>query len=80
VARLTTEGVRVLMEFEPNMGAYLNEANRNQPDWQKAFWGANYDRLKAIKKRVDPGGGGLFTCRPCVGAEEWDDDGVCRVG
>jgi hypothetical protein len=78
VARLTTEGVRVLMELEPDMGAYLNEADRNQPDWQKAFWGVNYGRLKAIKKEVDPEG--LFTCRPCVGAEEWDDDGVCRVG
>jgi hypothetical protein len=78
VARLTTEGVRMLMELEPDMGAYLNEADRNQPDWQKAFWGANYERLKAIKKEVDPEG--LFTCRPCVGAEEWDDDGVCKVG
>jgi hypothetical protein len=78
VARLITEGVRMLTELEPDMGAYLNEADRNQPDWQKAFWGVNYDRLKAIKKEVDPEG--LFTCRPCVGAEEWDDDGVCRVG
>jgi hypothetical protein len=78
VARLITEGGRVLTELEPDMGAYLNEADRNQPDWQKAFWGVNYGRLKAIKKEVDPEG--LFTCRPCVGAEEWDDDGVCRVG
>ena len=58
------------------MGAYLNEADKEEENWQDSFWGANYGRLSQIKKKWDPNG--VFWCRPCVGSEEWDINGLCR--
>jgi FAD/FMN-containing dehydrogenase len=46
-------------------GAYWNEADYLQADWQDTFWGTeNYARLQGIKKDVDPLG--VFTCHHCV--------------
>ena len=58
------------------MGAYLNEADKEEENWQDSFWGENYERLSHIKKKWDPDG--VFWCRPCVGSEEWDSEGLCR--
>ena len=58
------------------MGAYSNEADKEEENWQDSFWGENYDRLSQIKKKWDPNG--VFWCRPCVGSEEWDSEGLCR--
>ena len=52
-----------------NSGAYVNEADPNEPDWQTVFWGGNYPRLKRIKGLVDPGG--VLWCEVCVGGEGW---------
>jgi hypothetical protein len=67
-----------LKSLNPNGGTYANEADPESPDWQRAFWGSNYERLFAIKKAVDPEG--IFYCRACVGSELWDDVGgvLCR--
>ena len=61
------------------MGAYVNEANAYQPDWQETFWGSNYPRLLKIKREMDPDD--VFWCHPCVGNERWQEvDGqLCRV-
>ncbi|KAI1747183.1 hypothetical protein F4782DRAFT_535708 [Xylaria castorea] len=56
----------------PGGGAYLNEANFQQPNWQDMFYGTNYRRLKGIKDRVDPLG--VFYARTAVGSEEWAED------
>ncbi|KOC15294.1 FAD binding domain protein [Aspergillus flavus AF70] len=48
-------------------GTYVNEANPYEPDWQNVFWGKKYDRLLAIKHRVDPTT--LFVCNRCVGTD-----------
>ena len=61
----------------PGAGAYLNECDYFQPDWQQAFWGPNYPRLAAIKRRYDPDG--LFTVHHGVGSEAWSADGFTRV-
>ncbi|KAF7944778.1 uncharacterized protein EAE97_005411 [Botrytis byssoidea] len=37
----------------PDGSVYLNEADVQQPDWKRAFYGANYDRLDAIKTNYD---------------------------
>ncbi|KAI1122305.1 FAD binding domain protein [Nemania abortiva] len=61
-------------------GAYLNEANRLQPDWKEAFYGANYDKLRAVKKKYDPND--LFFANTAVGSDAWvpDSDGrLCRA-
>lgn len=67
----------ILQRLEPDMGAYQNEANPYEVNFQQSFWGDNYARLYAIKQRVDPKN--LFIVRSGVGSEHWDDAGLCRV-
>ncbi|PNY23125.1 FAD-binding domain-containing protein [Tolypocladium capitatum] len=76
--RLTNVQVEKLRVLEPDMGAYLNEANAYEEDFQKSFWGDNYQRLYEIKQKLDPTG--LFIARKGVGSEDWDDAGLCKVG
>ncbi|OJD15980.1 hypothetical protein AJ78_03812 [Emergomyces pasteurianus Ep9510] len=76
--KITKVGVPILKELEPGrMGAYLNEADSHESNFQESFWGENYKRLYAIKRKWDPTG--LFISRQGVGSEDWDDDGLCRV-
>jgi FAD/FMN-containing dehydrogenase len=37
-------------------GAYVNVPNAGLPDWEKAYWGSNVERLRAIKATYDPDG------------------------
>ena len=69
---------RLLIGLSPGSGAYLNEADVNEPDWQWSFFGSHYGPLKAIKDLYDPRG--LFTCVNCVGSEDWlgGDNLNCR--
>lgn len=69
------------LDLDPNtgrqtMGAYVNEADKEEPDWQDSFWGSKYGRLRLIKDKYDPNG--VFWCRPCVGSEDWDFEGICK--
>lgn len=36
-------------------GAYVNVPNVGMLNWEKAYWGANLDRLRRIKAKYDPG-------------------------
>jgi hypothetical protein len=58
----------IIREATPGAGSYVNEADYFEPDWQTAFWGENYPRLLAIKRKMDPDG--LFWCHHCVGSED----------
>ena len=60
-------------------GSYYNEGDWWDPDWKRSHWGSDgrYERLRAAKDRYDPRG--LFVCHHCVGSEDWDADGNCRV-
>ncbi|XP_050409611.1 uncharacterized FAD-linked oxidoreductase YvdP isoform X1 [Patella vulgata] len=49
-------------------GIYFNEPTQDINDWKEQFWGPNYARLLAIKKKWDPEN--LFTCQHCVGCDE----------
>ncbi|KDQ07938.1 hypothetical protein BOTBODRAFT_192092 [Botryobasidium botryosum FD-172 SS1] len=60
-----TEKTQELARLVPGMGAYANEADVNEPEWQKTFWGDNYERLLEIKSKYDPTG--VLTCGRCVG-------------
>ena len=67
----------ILAALEPDMGAYMNEADLNERRWQEVFWGEeNYDRLLSIKAKWDTEE--LFMCKPCVGSENWDAESICR--
>ncbi|KAL0764183.1 hypothetical protein CaCOL14_013236 [Colletotrichum acutatum] len=56
-------------ESSPGAGAYLNEADINEPDWQQAFYGSNYNYLYQLKQKYDPWG--LFYATTAVGSEDW---------
>lgn len=60
----------------PDAGSYLSESDFFLPDWQRAFWGSNYERLRAVKARYDPQG--LFVVHHGVGSESWSADGFTR--
>ena len=66
-----------LRRAAPDTGAYVNECDYFQPDWQTAFWGTNYARLARVKRRYDPTG--LFTVHHGVGSEGWSPDGFTRT-
>jgi FAD/FMN-containing dehydrogenase len=70
--------MRALRAVAPGAGAYVNECDYFQDNWQQAFWGPNYQRLTAIKRRYDPNG--LFTVHHGVGSEAWSLDGFTRAG
>ncbi|KAK0386744.1 hypothetical protein NLU13_6580 [Sarocladium strictum] len=64
----------------PNGGAYQNEADFRQPNWQEAFFGSNYYALQCIKEKWDPQG--FFYALNGVGSEQWKvavDGRMCRA-
>jgi FAD/FMN-containing dehydrogenase len=69
--------MKALRIVTPNTGAYVNECDYFQPDWQNALWGANYQRLLDIKRHYDPDG--LFFVHHGVGTESWSEDGFTRL-
>jgi FAD/FMN-containing dehydrogenase len=60
-----------------NGGAYVSESNFFESDFQHSYWGSNYARLAAIKRKYDPNG--LFFVHNGVGSEEWSPDGFTRL-
>jgi FAD/FMN-containing dehydrogenase len=73
VAACTSE----LRKLVPEPGSYVSESNYFEADWQRAFWGGNYPRLQAVKRKYDPEG--LFFVHHGVGSEEWSADGFTRL-
>ncbi len=69
--------MQVLRDAIPDAGSYVNETDYFEPNWQQAFWGRNYPRLRAVKKKYDPAG--LFIVHHGVGSEDWSSDGMTRV-
>jgi Berberine and berberine like len=66
-----------LRKVAPDTGASVAEGSFFEPEWQRAYWGPNYAKLLAIKKKYDPDG--LFVVHHGVGSEEWSADGFTRL-
>ncbi|KAF2133474.1 FAD-binding domain-containing protein [Dothidotthia symphoricarpi CBS 119687] len=79
VAKMTATIMRPLREITPTGGAYGNEADIGEPDWQQSFWGKNYPKLLKIKQEYDPFD--LFYVYHGVGSERWaiEDNGIVGV-
>jgi len=75
-ANMIARAMAELRKLVPNPGSYVSESDFFEKDWQHAFWGENYPRLRAVKAKYDPDG--LFFVHHGVGSEEWNDDGFER--
>lgn len=77
---MTSDWVPQVEAVTPGSGAYMNEANYREPDYQNVFFGANYAKLLAIKRKWDPDS--LFYATAGVGSEAWtvaNDGRMCRA-
>ncbi|CAG8897608.1 unnamed protein product [Penicillium egyptiacum] len=77
---MTYKRGHALRQLAPDTGAYFNEANSYEPNWQWSFWGLNYPRLHTIKQKYDPEG--ILWCHKCVGSETWtqqENGTLCRA-
>lgn len=72
-----SRAIQLFTQLALNSGAYANEADYFQKNWQEAFWGINYPALLKIKRQYHPSG--LFYCHHCVGSEFWTSDGMCKT-
>ncbi len=75
-ARAIDRCVNELRAVAPHGGSYVSESNYFEPDWQHSYWGSNYPRLAAIKKKYDPDG--LFYVHNGVGSEDRSSDGFSK--
>ena len=62
-----TAAMAAIRKSTPDAGAYANEADYFEIDWQRSFWGENYPKLLSIKRKYDPDR--MFICHHCVGSE-----------
>lgn len=70
----------MLTNLTPDSGAYMNEADVNEPNFQQSFYGVNYERLLSIKRKYDPND--IFHAKTAVGSEFWqvrEDGKLCRI-
>ena len=75
-AKLVAAAIAPLNPLAARPASYVNETDYFQADWQTAFWGDNYARLKRVKNHYDPDG--LFFVHHGVGSETWSADGFTK--
>ncbi|KAL5048960.1 hypothetical protein BDW71DRAFT_176885 [Aspergillus fruticulosus] len=67
--KMTEDYIPTLMALAPGSGAYMNEGDFRQPNWQEAFYGSNYNALRKVKAKYDPNE--VFYASKAVGSDEW---------
>ncbi|KAI1149475.1 hypothetical protein F4825DRAFT_51698 [Nemania diffusa] len=76
---ITHDLLPTLEKLTPAGAAYLNEADFQQPDFQRTIYGDTYKRLRDIKRKYDPDD--IFYAKTAVGSEDWaenDEGRLCR--
>jgi FAD/FMN-containing dehydrogenase len=76
-ARAINNAMDELLKVSTKPDSYVSESDFFERSWQQSFWGSNYPRLAAVKKKYDPGG--LFFVHHGVGSEQWSADGFTRL-
>ena len=66
---ITNDWMAKWRAVSPGAGAYMAEADINEPNFQQAFYGSYYPKLYAMKQQFDPYG--LFYAPTAVGSEDW---------
>ncbi|KAL7944950.1 hypothetical protein V8C42DRAFT_353272 [Trichoderma barbatum] len=74
---IQNEIMPILEKVAPDAGAYKNEANWEQKNFQEAFYAGTYPRLAEIKKKWDPDS--IFYGVTNVGSEKWATDAAGRL-
>jgi Berberine and berberine like len=64
------DGMKPLRDAMPGAGSYMNEGSRIESGFQQLFYGTNYERLAAIKKKFDPND--VFWAATAVGSDGWE--------
>jgi len=77
-ARNVAQARQELTRVAPDAASYVAESDYFLSDWQRSYWGSNYARLLAIKRKYDPDN--LFFVHHGVGSEDWSEDGFTRAG
>lgn len=72
-ARLN-EYAQIWRDATPGSGAYMNEADTEEPNFRESFYGRNYKKLLEIKKVRDPWS--VFYAVTGVGSDEWKIEGT----
>ncbi|KAL4888988.1 FAD-binding domain-containing protein [Aspergillus ambiguus] len=67
----TNQKLKAMKNASPGMGAYVNEADRNDPDYKQDWYGDLYDWLTSVKSKYDPDS--VFWCFNCIGSEGWEE-------
>ncbi|KAF8529332.1 FAD-binding domain-containing protein [Hysterangium stoloniferum] len=74
---MTNKNVPLLAALAgPDSGAYSNEADVREPNFQTTFFGPNYGRLSRIKKVYDPDA--MFIVPAGVGSDNFNADTLCK--
>ncbi len=77
-ASAVNQSMDKLLEVAKEAGSYVSESDYFESGWQRSYWGSNYPRLAAVKKKYDPDG--LFFVHHGVGSEAWSPDGFTQLG
>lgn len=76
-ASAVAKSMKEFRTLAADSGSYVSESDFFDPQWQQSYWGPNYVRLAAVKKKYDPDG--VFFVHHGVGSEEWSADGFTRL-
>ena len=76
-ARGVAKAMKELQRVAPQAGSYVAESDFFLEDWQRCYWGPNYAKLLAVKRKYDPEG--LFFVHHGVGSELWSVDGFTKL-
>ena len=69
---ITNVKMQALKHLAPRTGAYMNEADGNDPDFMQDFYGSTrVEILEGLKALYDPQS--VFYCRTCIGSLAWEE-------
>ncbi|KAJ3472158.1 hypothetical protein NLG97_g11237 [Lecanicillium saksenae] len=78
--RITNEVQPLVEAATPGSGAYMNEADFQQRNFQEVFFGTNYELLHKVKSRWDPNS--MLYAISGVGSDQWEvkqDGRLCQA-
>ncbi|KAF2016220.1 FAD/FMN-containing isoamyl alcohol oxidase-like protein MreA [Aaosphaeria arxii CBS 175.79] len=69
-----TSYIQKIRDVTPGSGAYMNEVDTEEPNFQQSLYGDNWERLSDIKVNRDPWS--IFYAVTMVGSQNWKVEGT----